>query len=172
MTVWLRREKISERRREPFYKAYVQPVLTYNAGTWGLTGTQLKKLSAFHRKQLRFLLGFFYPRRISNAAHYRRTGTHPISELVQSARTRLLGHILRLDTDTPAYRAMYAFVACDSTGFRGRPRTSLATTIQAELKRKGLRLSTAADLERLRERASDRDLWRTMWTPSERRSVD
>ncbi|RHY31560.1 hypothetical protein DYB32_003387 [Aphanomyces invadans] len=77
--IWMRRELVSESNRARLYKVYVLPVLLYNCGTWALTPTQLDGLEAFHRRQLRLLLGIFYPHRILAARH----------------RWRLFGHVLR-----------------------------------------------------------------------------
>ncbi len=57
----------------------VRPVLLYNAGTWGLAGSETDKLNAFHRKQLHLLIGIKWPQRISNSNLYERCGCHEIS---------------------------------------------------------------------------------------------
>ena len=72
MALWFRRQKVSESRRVRLYNAYVLPTLTYNIGTWGITHSEANKLDAFHRKQLSFLIGVFYPDHISNTALYNR----------------------------------------------------------------------------------------------------
>ena len=68
MTLWLRRQKVSESRQIRLYKSYILPTLTYNIGTWGITNSKANRLDAFHRKQLRFLIVVFYPDHISNTA--------------------------------------------------------------------------------------------------------
>ena len=55
--IWIRRTKISENRRLKLYNALVKPVLTYNCATWGLTKQEEEKLDAFHRQQLRHIIG-------------------------------------------------------------------------------------------------------------------
>ena len=35
----------------------LEPILTYNCGTWGVTETCFNQLDSFHRRQLRSLLG-------------------------------------------------------------------------------------------------------------------
>ena len=71
-SLWLRRQHVSERLRLRLYNAFVRPVLLYNAGTWGLTGSETDKLNAFHRKQLRLLNGIKWLQRISNSNLYER----------------------------------------------------------------------------------------------------
>ena len=81
-TIFIRRQKISEERRLRLYNALVLPVLTYNCGTWALTEQQQKATDAFHRKQLRILLGIFYPEKISKKELYKRCNTEPLGHFI------------------------------------------------------------------------------------------
>ena len=65
-SLWLRRQRVSEKRRIRLYNALVLPVLLYNCGTWGPTKAMLERLDRFHRRQLRILIGVHYPDRITN----------------------------------------------------------------------------------------------------------
>ena len=94
MTLWFRRHHVSEPRRIRLYKAYVIPTLTYNIGTWGLTKSDFNSLDTFHRKQLRFLLGIFYPDHISNKALYEHT--QPISTMAIHARWKLFLSLIHI----------------------------------------------------------------------------
>ena len=116
----------------------VVPVLTYSMGTWGLTKAELDRLDTYHRRHLRQVIGIHWPNRISNAALYRRCRCHPISEDVKSARWRLFGHVLRMPLDAPAQQAIdYYFADTGVATFRGRPRTTLPTALNADLRRVG-----------------------------------
>ena len=42
--LWIRRDKIGLGRRMRLYNAYILPVLTYNATTWGLSEKAEKRL--------------------------------------------------------------------------------------------------------------------------------
>ena len=44
MTLWFRRNHVSESRRIRRYQAYVLPTLAYNIGTWGLTKSEFNSL--------------------------------------------------------------------------------------------------------------------------------
>ena len=84
-TLWFRRSHVNESRRIRLYQAYVLPTLTYNIGTWGLTKREFNSFDTFHCKQLRFLLGIFYPDHISNKALYEHTHSRPISSCSMEA---------------------------------------------------------------------------------------
>ena len=55
--IWIRKDHISEKLRLKLYRTLVKPVLMYNRSTWGLTQKETKGLDAFHRQQLRQLIG-------------------------------------------------------------------------------------------------------------------
>ena len=77
--------------------------------------------------------------------------SRPISRSIVTARWRLFCHVLRLPRDAPAQRAIdHYFVDTEAATFRGRPRTSLPTTLCSDLR----------DIEALR--ALSREQWRQM----------
>jgi len=162
-TLWCRRAIISERLRLRLYCAFITPVLTYNAGTWGLTRAVEERLDAFHRNQLRSLLGIRWPQKTPNAALYARCSAEPVSHTIKRARWRLFGHILRLAPDTPAMAAMKGYFCCADPTWRGRPRTTLVTRLSSDLSSCGEgKLTTLCDLKRLRLVASNRADWREL----------
>jgi hypothetical protein len=63
--LWERKKVTSVATRMRAYNAFVLPVLLYNCGTWGVTEAVIEKLEAFHRRQLREVLGV-RKRQISN----------------------------------------------------------------------------------------------------------
>ena len=137
----------------------VTPVLTYNMGTWGLTQADLDCIDTYHRRHIRQIIGVHWPNRISNVALYHRCQCRPISESIVTARWRLFGHVLRLPRDAPAQRAIdHYFADTEAAAFRGRPRTSLPTTLCSDLRRIGRTLRQPADIEALR--ALSREHWR------------
>ena len=87
------------------------------------------------------------------------------------ARWKLFGHILRLDRKCPANSAMdFFFEPTDHKKFRGRPRTTLVTTLQSDIKKTLEKnpsfpikcLKNAEDLDCARRIAVDRHLWRNV----------
>ena len=77
--IWSREPTISINRRVRIYNAYVLPVLTYNMATLALSQNQEDELDAFHRRQLRTIIGIHDPNHISNNDLYQRTASKPIS---------------------------------------------------------------------------------------------
>ena len=172
--IWIRQDKISKKRKINIYRALVKSILLYNCGTWGVTKTEEQKMDAFHRKQLRRLLGIKYPTRISNQKLYAETGEQPISETMRSARWKLLGHILRRDQNIPANMAMTLYFNENIRGetkFRGARRTTLPTVLNNDLAKthhtdhnycKQLKLANTQDLITIQNLATDRKYWRRL----------
>ena len=159
-TVWIRKDKISQKRKMLLYKTLVKPVLLYNCGTWGVTAATEKKMDAFHRKQLKRVLNIKYPTIISNEKLYEISKEKPISQTMRASRWKLLGHILRRDQDIPASKAMIAYYQdLGRKGFRGRRRMTLPVVLNKDLKHEHASLETSRDLQELRNLAQDRGEW-------------
>ena len=129
-------------RRVRLYNAYVLPVLTYNCSIWCLTDAEMGKLSSFHRRQLRSLLGIGWPMNISNKALYEKLDTF-------SSRLRLFGHVLRLPERTPAQQTVSLHYSGGKRS-RGRPRFTLINRLKKGLTGVGIRMKTDKDLANLR----------------------
>ena len=163
--LWLRGVKIPLKRKLVVYEAQVISVLLYNSSSWSAPKHVMEKLNVCQRKHLRKICNIYYPGVISNRELYRRCETVPITERVRKARWTLLGHILRMDDNSPASLALrYAIESSDSLrGRRGRPRTNLFSYIQADLKEHNIKLASIDDLFHLKTTAYDRDKWRNMF---------
>jgi len=161
--IWVRGSIVSESLRVRLYKAFILPVLCYNCGTWGLTRANIERVEAFHRQQLRKVIGIRHPAIITNRNVYRRTESEPLGVTIMKAKWRLFGHILRLDVTAPSNLAMEAyFLPSESVCWRGRPRITLPVSLHQDLQRIGQSLKTRRDLLQLRELSSDRVLWRNL----------
>ena len=170
--LWIRNIYISEKLRLKLYDSLVKPILIYNAGTWGISKTDEKNLNSFHRRQLRRVLNMKYPITISNVNLYKRTGTRPLSLEILEARWRMFGHNLRLHPETPANKAMnFYFEEVVQPKFRGRPRTTIVTTLNSDIRNAMMNpnsvasihlsiLKTQRDLDNIRRVAQNRELWR------------
>ena len=102
----------------------------------GLTANDELKLDTFHKKQLRWVIGKRYPDKISNAKLYEKGKTYPISLQITALRWQKLGHILRLDQNTPVYTSMLYYFSTSSVGLhKGADRTTIATTINRDINR-------------------------------------
>ena len=178
LAIWIRKDKINQARRIKLYRALVRSILLYNCGTWGVTKDIEERLDAFHRKQLKRVLGIRYPTKISNKALYQKTGERPISAIMRKARWELLGHIMRRDRQIPAYKAMELYYnnTIKGKGFSGNRRTTLPIKLSEDLHKtqivttaqldhnyhKTIKLNNKADLEHLRDIAQDRTEWREL----------
>ena len=176
--IWIRKDKISKKRKLNLYRALVKSILLYNCGTWGVTKAEENKLDAFHRKQLKRILGIKYPKKISNKNLYRETKEKPISETMREARWKLLGHILRRPEEIPANMAMIFYYNDGISGkkFKGARRTTLPEVLNSDLEKlqnefqhlkdhnycARLKLRTREDLDTLKNVARNRKLWRAL----------
>ena len=134
--LWIRNNYVRRNTKIRLYKAVVEPVLLYNAATWGLTKSDEKNLDSFHRKQLRIVLNIKYPDKMKNKDVYRITEEKPLTLQILRSRWKLFGHILRLDDRTPAKISMkHYYSPSTSPKFKGRPRQTLPKTLSDDLVR-------------------------------------
>ena len=179
MQVWIRKDKLKTKTKVKLYNALVKSVLLYNCGTWALTKTEELKLDAFHRKQLRILLGIRYPTKISNSSLYNKCKESPLSTQILNSRWRLFGHVLRRDQNIPANLAMNFFFTNTSKRPIGRPPTTLPSTLHNDLSKTnlGLELKTLEDLKTMQQIAQERIEWKFITSEIKRaaeaaRSID
>ena len=171
--VWIRHHKISRSVRLKLYNAYVKSVLLYNCGTWGLTKSDEDGLDSFHRRQLREVLNIKYPVIVKSVELYVITSEQHISLQILNHRWRLFGHILRLNSQTPARKAMSQYFT-ESTvpKFPGRQRITLPLTIDRDICRAVvsntitfddiLSFKSNDDLQKLINIAQDRNSWKQL----------
>ena len=76
------------------FQAYGASIFLYNSELWTLTKTLEDKIDAFQRRQLRYALGIFWPRIISNDELYEITNVEPWSKTIKRRRLNWLGHLL------------------------------------------------------------------------------
>ena len=106
--VW-RSCRLSLRSKLRLLNTCVLPVLLYGSETWTLSANLSRRLDAFHRSCLRFILGVRWFHRVSNDELYRRVrDPTTISTRVRRGRLRLLGHVARLGEDVPANQVLQA----------------------------------------------------------------
>ena len=164
-----RRRTVNRNRRLKLYKLIVRSVLLYNSCTWGLSEKDESRLDAFHRRQLRRVLGVKYPTTMKNEAVYRLSKAKPLSVVITKSRWKMFGHVLRMHANTPARLAMkYYFQDTGHKKFRGRPRTTIVTTINRDIKRTQHKypqtfdikpINSELDLRNVRVKALNRKLW-------------
>jgi hypothetical protein len=177
--VW-KQSKLPRAMKVKLYKSMVEPHFTYCGGAIALRKTEMEKLDALHRKQLRYVLGVFYPAHLSNVEVYSQAGTTPVSVKCVAARLLLMGHVLRgaADGDRAAYSAMTAYFrrrAAQGEDPRARTRRGRALTtvprvlhLDMQLVGKAKRaamfgaegLETGTDLAKLKLVAANRKKWK------------
>jgi hypothetical protein len=173
--LWRRTNRIRLKKRIMLYNTLVKTILLYNSETWGISLTQAKKLNSFHRQQLRKVMNIKYPNRKSNISIYNECETEPLSLQILERRWRFFGHILRLQQETPCWQAMRSFFDTKKRKkFRGRPRTTIVTTLNEDINRMKRRnpvfdrnvtvptLTSVQNLEEMRELALFRPKWRNI----------
>ncbi len=115
------------------YNAFIKPIMLYNSGSLDLTPTQLTPFDVLHRKHLRHISGYFYPKVISNIDLYKKCDTKPISATVTKTRWQLFGHILRLPENTPAQKVMSLYFSQSSSVPKTRTRTLLPQILHQDI---------------------------------------
>ena len=98
--------KISESLKIRTFNAYVASIFLYNSETWTLSLTLQNNIDAFQRKLLRQSLNIIWPNKISNVELYNRTKQSPWSIIIKRRRLNWLGHLPRLDPNTPVQKAL------------------------------------------------------------------
>ena len=99
-----------------------------------------------------------------NSVVYRETGEEVLSVEILRNRWKLFGHIMRLNDDTPAQKAMrYYYTESKGNKYKGRPRINLPWKLNEDLQKYGngiMKLKTEEDLRILNNLAKDRKLWK------------
>ena len=157
-------KRLSTHHKIKIYKTYVETTLLYNSETWSLTKSLENSLNSFHRRLLRIALNIKYPKVISNEKLYSITKETPITERIKRRRLALLGHILRLDPETPAQKALQYYLTPHKRPV-GRPPVTWIQLITQDLTNttKHHNIKTPLNpksLQKLKEIAKDKEQWK------------
>ena len=164
MRHFFKSKRLSTKHKVKIYKTYVETTLLYNSETWAMTEKQEDSLNSFQRRLLRIALNIKYPKIISNSKLYSITKEIPISEKIKRRRLALLGHILRLDVDTPAQKALQFYLTPHKRP-AGRPVTTWVQIITKDIKNTTKHHNiktplTQTSLQKLIEIAKDNVRWK------------
>lgn len=158
--IWKRSNKVSKTIRMMTYKTIVESVLLFNCSTWALSIKEADNLDTYQRRLLRKILGHVWSDKVSNEDLYKEAGVVPASLQVLDARWRLFGHILRMNENTPARKAMVYYFAGDQKGRKG-PRITIATSLSNEYYIvHGKKLDSLEALNEIASIAQDRNEWK------------
>ena len=112
-------------------------------------------LDVFHRQCIPKILGLSWQDRVTNEELMRRYGMQALSEIVQTRRLSLAGHVLRLPDVRPARVAM-TWIADSGGRTSGRPKKTWRTSFKEDLHGTNLTWHGA------RRTANDRHPWRNL----------
>ena len=73
------RENAETGKKVRVHNSYFKTVLTYSSSVRAVNKNIEAKIDAFHRKQLKRVIGIYYPLRISNKELYKKTNRIPLS---------------------------------------------------------------------------------------------
>jgi hypothetical protein len=83
-----------------------ESVFLYNSELWTLTKQLEKEIDIFQRKIIRRAFNIKWFDKISNEDLYKKYHLQPWSEKIQQRRLRWYGHLIRLEEDIPAKKAL------------------------------------------------------------------
>ena len=135
------------------YKGAVLTSLLYGCETWTLNKKQLKRLEKFHQDTLRKIARIKWFHKVTNYEVLRRCKIYSLQSMIDSARLRWTGHVVRMKNDRIPKALLYGRLG---TGIprRGNHNTYL-NSVRSTLRTCGINPMHLEDL------ASDRVQWRT-----------
>src|SRR2546426_848806 len=87
-------------------RALVRPVLQYACETWTALDSEVRRLEVFERRCLREMLPITLRDRVRNERLLEAAGGEGVAEVLVRSRWRWLGHVLRMQPDRVASRAL------------------------------------------------------------------
>ena len=125
-------KKLSIRIKMRVFDAYVGNLFLYNCELW-TTGKKINnQIDVIHRKFLRRILNVRWPKTISNVELYRTVDRESWSLVVRRKAFSWLGHLLRLDPQTPARRALCEAIKVVKKP-EGRPKSTWVSMIRKSI---------------------------------------
>ena len=132
----LRSKCISLWTKLRIFSSNVMAVLLYGSETWRLTKRIIFKLQTFISRRLRYIMGIWWPRRISNEDLWQCTKQERVEVTIRRRKWGWIGHTLR----KPATNITRQSLEWNPQGSRkrGRPKKSWRRTVQKEFENIGL----------------------------------
>ena len=129
--VW-RNRHLSNRTKTRIYEACVLSILLYGGECWPTYRSQESRLSAFHTRNLRFIIGKTWEDRMTNEELFKVTKSGPLSSRLKFLRLRWAGHVTRM----PKYRIpriLLHGVLEKGTRKTGRPKLRFKDVLKRDL---------------------------------------
>ena len=155
---------ISEKTKIKVFQAYINSVFLYHSELWILTNKLEKKIDSFQRRLLRNALGFHYPKIIRNEDLYKKI--IPWSKRIRKRRLSWLGHLLRLNEETPVRKALNIY--CENLRNPvGRPKQAWLNIVLKDIsENSNININNTNDqglfIEELLELSKNRNEWNNM----------
>ena len=137
------------------YASIVLYTALHACETWKSTASIRNTLDVFHRRCIRKILGLSSQDRVTNEKLMRRSGRQALSEMVQTRRLRLAGHVLRLP-DVRHARVAMTWIPESGRRTSDRPQMTWRTSFKEDLHRMNLTWHGA------RRAANDKHRWRNL----------
>jgi len=148
--IWRSRLTISMKLK--LYSTCILPIFPYGSDCWAISKTNACRIDTLDQWCLHMLLGIKWYQFVRNDDVRRLTKQPKLTAIIQSRQLILFGHIMRMDDNADAERILLASPLADWRRQLGRPRITLLSTVQRDLKQHHLDL------------AQNRPLWRMMST--------
>ena len=143
--------------------AYITSIFLYNSELWSLNKNLESTVDVIQRNLLRRTLQIFWPKKISNAELYRITNQQPWSTTIQKRRLSWLGHLMRLNEQTPARRALEEYSNPEIKRPRGKPPITWMAMIRDDLQTINIKLNLNKQqetIQKLQQLTSNRQQWK------------
>jgi len=137
------------------YASIVLSTALHACETCKSTASIRNTLDVFHRRCIRKILGLSWQDRVTNEELKKRSGMQALSEIVQTRRLRLAGHVLRLPDVRPA-RLAITWIQESGRNTSSRPQMTWRTSFKEDLHRMNLTWHGA------KRAANDRHRWRNL----------
>ena len=146
------------------FNTFSGSIFLYNSELWTLTETQQNEIDSFHRRLLRRVINIQWPRKISNEDLYEKVGVEKWSNTIRRRRLNWLGHLMRLEEETPVRRSLRESLT-DVRRKVGRPCLTWIKLIEKDLAMINIDLDVNGSspdelLEKLVNLTADRKKWR------------
>ena len=137
------------------YSTTVLPIAIYASETWKTNKKDFKKLSSFHLRCIRKILGITYKDRVTNEKVLELSGQPTMQNIISKRRLRYTGHVLRYP-DTRHPKTALHWTPPDGKRSRGRPRHTWRRSFVDDLRALNITLQEAETT------AADRESWRNL----------
>ena len=116
------------------FQVYISSTFLYNSELWSMTNTTENAINSFHRRQLRYAIGIYWPKTINNINLYEITKAEPWTLTIKRRRLNWLGHLMRMNPNTPAREALEVALTPAKRPV-GRPILTWLDTIKKDLEK-------------------------------------